>query len=744
MGPEAEDTGSATARARARPARAMRRAATLRHGTGASACAARRAVRVTVAAVAAFYLCLYGLHQPVTATYALFAAVAMAGLSRIPGTGRQRAAVVLRVLPVGWVLVAAGTLLAVNTWAAVAGMLVIGFLLAFAAAAGPRLGGAAPGLQLLYILPCFPPYAPETLGQRLSGMTLGILLLVLAEILLLPDPPATSYRALSADAAATAARCATELANPPWTLSAESRSAARSAGEALRPLHVPESERPAGPGPRERALAHTGMAARVLLARLQDVPAPGPQGRHPPSVELLHEIADSARRTATALRTGSPAGPVRLPDALARYRRLRTVPADGATRETTSMVMHRQAMLIEAAHAGVTLATAADLALGRRRLPAPAQDAGFWYAGHGAVRLWAHRLVAHLSPRSVYFQNAVRISLALAAARTVAGVDSLPHGFWAMLAALTLIRTTAAQTGAIVRQALVGALLGALAAAALLVSVGGNTTAYAVALPVVMLATFWIGPTRGAGWAQGLFTLVVSFVFAQLAPATWQLAEVRFLDVLTGSVIGLVIGLLAWPRGAQEELRRDVAVLLGTIGSTISSTTSVLTGGQAQDRGSGPSLQHALVLAESSYAQYQSEPRRSGTPGVDWQAALMAGHHALRGSRRLLDPGTWDGGRPLAPVHGAGLARDGDDLARRYELVGTLLADARPPASPSGHPDSGKADSLQPQGSPDPPPLYYDAEAWLQGLAVDLDRITQATAASVAGPSLKGEGASGT
>ncbi|MGW1028201.1 FUSC family protein [Streptomyces sp. NPDC002577] len=738
MGPEA-DSGGATVRARVRPARALRRAATaLRHGTGTSACAARRAVRLTIAAVAAFYVCLYGLHQPVTATYALFAAVAMAGLSRIPGTGRQRAVVVLRVLPVGWLLVTAGTLLAVNTWAAVAGMLVIGFLLAFAAAAGPRLAGAAPGLQLLYILPCFPPYAPETLGERLSGMTLGILLLVLAESLLLPDPPPTSYRALSGHAAMTAARCATELSRPPWTLSDESRSAARSAGEALRPFYVPESERPAGPGPRERALAHTGMAARVLLARLQEVPAPGPQGFHPHSLELLHEITVSARRTAAALRTGRPAGPGRLPDALALYRRRRTLPTDGATHATTSTVMHRQAMLIEAAHAGVTLATAADLALGRRRRPARTQDASFWYAGHSTVQLWAHRMMAHLSPRSVYFQNAVRVSLALATARTVAGVDSLPHGFWAMLAALTLIRTTAAQTGAVVRQALIGALLGALAAAVLLVYVGGNTTAYTVALPVVMLAAFWIGPTRGAGWAQGLFTLVVSFVFAQLAPATWQLAEVRFLDVLTGSVIGLVIGLLAWPRGAHEELRRDVAQVLRAIGSTISSTTSVLATSHTEVQGSGPSLQHALLLAESSYAQYQSEPRRSDTAVADWQAALMAGHHALSGSRRLLDPGSTDSVRPLGPVHGAGLARDGDALAVQYELVGALLAGARPPTSRSGRPRPGEADT-RPQGAP-APPLYYDAEAWLQGLAVDLDRITEATAAAVAGASLKGEG----
>ncbi|MFD1659124.1 FUSC family protein [Streptomyces caeni] len=687
---------------------------------------------MTLAAVAAFYICLYGLHDPLAATYGLFAVVAMAGLSRIPGTGRQRAVVITQLLPVGWLLVTAGTLLAVRTWTAAVGILVIGFLLAYSTVAGPRLAGAAAGLQLLYILPCFPPYAPQTLGERLGGMTLGVLLLVLAESLLLPDPPTTSYRDLSADAAMTAARCATELTRPPWTLSIGADTAARSAGEALRPSAVPESERPAGPGLRERALAHTGMAARVLLARLQEVPGPGPQGPHSQTLALLHEVAASAQRTTAALRTGRPAGPGQLEEALAVYLRLRTVAMKRETPETIDIVMHRQAMLIEAAYAGVTLAVAADLALGRRPGSAETRDGSFWYARQGAARLWGHRLWAHLSPRSVYFQNAIRIGLALAAARTVAGLDSLPHGFWAMLAVLTLIRTTAAQTVSIVARALVGTLLGALAAAAMLVFVSGNTAAYAVALPVITLAAFWIGPTRGVGWAQGLFTLVVSIVFAQLAPATWQLAEFRFLNVLIGSSIGLIFGLLAWPRGAQKELRRDVAALLRAIGSTITSTTSVLTQGAAERRSSLPSLRRALTLAESSFAQYQGEPQQPGTAVVDWHAALMAGHHALRGALRLLAGGPPADIRSPASAWQIELDTDGDVLAKRYELVGGLLDGAPQSPSRSHPPVPGEAAHGRPQGLP-ASPLYYDAEAWLKALSVDLDRVA-ATAAAM-GPS---------
>ncbi|MFC7512739.1 hypothetical protein ACFQV4_30980 [Streptomyces thermocarboxydus] len=54
---------------------------------------------------------------------------------------------------------------------------------------------------------------------------------------------------------------------------------------------------------------------------------------------------------------------------------------------------------------------------------------------------------------------------------------------------------------------------------------------------------------------------MVSTAFAQIAPVTWQLAEARIVDVLTGSVIGLVCGVLAWPAGARGEMRRSAAAL---------------------------------------------------------------------------------------------------------------------------------------------------------------------------------------
>ncbi|WP_225884962.1 FUSC family protein [Streptomyces sp. fd1-xmd] len=649
----------------------------------------RRAIRTTLCACGAFYVCLYGLDRPVAATYALFAVVSMAALSRIPGTGGQRAALLVRTLPAVWMLLTAGTFLAVRTWTAVAGMLVIGFAIAFVAAAAPRAAGAAPGLQLLYILPCFPPYAPDTLGQRLGGATFGLVLLILAEKYLLPEPRGTTYRELAAGAAGMAARFTAELGRPPYTLPPAEVEAARTTGESLRPLHVEEAERPAGPGLRDRALAHTGLGARTLLGRLATLPPP-PPGQPPLRTgrQLLETVGRSAAETGALL-----AGTGRATDEADALRRLREEVREAAEREPQPVAEvrgRRRAALLEVADAAVAFATAAELAVRGRRAPLPpGTDSGrFWYAGRRAPALWWHRLAAHAGPRSVHFQNAVRISLALAAARTLAGVESLPHGFWAMLAVLSLTRTTVSQTKATVRQALAGTLLGALLAAGVLALVGGHTTVYAAILPLVMLVAFMVGPVRGVGWAQGMFTLVVSFVFAQLAPVTWRLAGVRLMDVVIGSLIGVVFGLLAWPRGAQAELHRAVALLLAREAETVEATTAAVVAGRRDTAPDDRALQLALSLAESAYAQRQSEPRAPVAGAPDWQAAMITGHHVLWGSRRLLARA----GPDLGPGNGERLTVRADGVAARMRSAAQHAAtvpSAAAPASAPGAPSAG-------------------------------------------------------
>ncbi|MET9881735.1 FUSC family protein [Streptomyces sp. NPDC006430] len=718
----------------------MRALQELRTGTGPQPVAARRAVRTTLAACTGFYGFLYGAGQPVSATYALFAAVSLAGLSRIPGTGRQRAAVMVRLLPVACLLVTAGTFLAVRTWSAVLGTAVIGFCVAFAAAAGPRPAGAAAGLQLLYILPSFPPYAPHTLDERLTGTVAGLVLLILAEAWVLPDTRVPTYAERAADAVAEAARCAAALEQPPHALAAAAADRARAAAESLRPSRVPEAERPAGPGVRERALAHTGLAARTLLSRLRDLPAPA-AGRPPvqAGLDLLGAVRASAAGTATLLRGGGPPA-----GGSAELRGLRARTA--GTLAALPDARRRQAALLEVADAALVLRAAADLAVEGR---AAARDIDppdrFWYAWLSPLRLWWHRLAVHTGPRSVYFQNAVRMALALAVTRTVAGVESLPHGFWAMLAVLSLTRTTAVQTRGTVRTALIGTFLGAVAAGSVLAAASGTSIVYELMLPPLMLAAFCVGPVRGVGWAQALFTLVVAIAFAQLSPVTWRLAEIRFLDVLVGSAIGMVCGVLAWPRGAHDELGRAVAGLLRAAADDVEVTTAaVAPQGLPELPEPVPPVARrvriTLTMAESAYAQYQSETQRPAGPGRDWHAAVMTGHHVLWGAERVLES---RGGTPIAGpaadelrTYAARVAAGLRRAAARADVP--RAAGPKSPSGPSGPsgpweplgqggPEGGTRDRTS--GAPgrtaplDAGPAYFAATAWLDSLTADLELI---------------------
>ena len=141
--------------------------------------AVKRAARVTLAACVAFYFSLYVLDDTQMATFAAFGCIALGALSDVTGEPWRRTKTYGAALLASVVLVTLGTVLAVNTWAAVAGMLVVGFAIAYAGVGGPRVIGAANGLQLLYILPSFPPYLPDALGSRLMGLVLAVALLEL-------------------------------------------------------------------------------------------------------------------------------------------------------------------------------------------------------------------------------------------------------------------------------------------------------------------------------------------------------------------------------------------------------------------------------------------------------------------------------------------------------------------------------------------------------------------------------------
>ncbi|MGW3990022.1 FUSC family protein [Streptomyces sp. NPDC004830] len=691
-----------------------------RPSLSASLRAGRRALRVTAASAVGFYPALHLWDQPVAAIYALFAPIAFGVLSPNPGSGRRRAGTVLRVLPAAAALVALGTVLAVSTWSAVAGMLVVGFVLTFGTTFGPRPAGTAPGLELFYILACFPPYAPDTLPQRLAGLAVGMVLLALGELLLLPDPAETSYRERVADALAYAARAAGHLVG--GATEPVGAAGLRQAGRDLRLSRLPPAIRPTGPGRKDRALAHAGAATRRLLDQLATLSGLPATGADPASDALLRGVAAGCLETAQALRRVRPAsGPERLEEMIAHFLAVRGAPPEVRT-PSAHALLRRQSTVLTIAVSAVTARTAVALAADGRTPVQGLPREQFWYARTGAVRLWLIRATGHLTRRSVVFQNAWRVALGLALARLVAGSLDLPHGFWVLLSVLTLGRTTAVATWSVARSAAVGTLVGAFAAGLLVVGAGGSDEVYAYLLVPMMLVAFTVGPVEGPAWAQGLFTLVVATAFAQLAPVTWRLAEARLVDVLTGSAIGLLCGLLAWPAGARAEVRHSVGVLLRTTAPLVGATAGAATTGPVP--GAARELadqalrltRHRLRIAEGAYAQYRTEPPpRAEADGPDWLAALNYGARVLVGAYWL--PRTGEGVR-LPPV-----ARDWVTRA-----CGEVEAAARQVADFPPQPEEVRFTPLPSEVAAAVPPRLLppliDVEAWLSALAADLHATT--------------------
>jgi uncharacterized membrane protein YccC len=701
----------------------------------------RRAVRVTLAATAAFYTARYAFGDPTMATYAAFGAIAMGALSQVEGAPAARTRTYFAAFLTGLVLVTLGTYLAQSTAAATAGMLVVGFAIAFAAVGGGRFSGVGNGLQLFYILPSFPPYAPHTLDSRLAGLALGIGLIALADRLLLPAADPGRYEDVLAPAAAAVADYLEGLGHvvghgdrdgaTPGEDDALARqaAAAEAAVSAARPSQLPAVVRPGSPTHHDLALAHVGEAVRETLAcglRMRQVTLKGPIRVIEPLRQLLDACTTTLRTTASALARGEvPPSPASLLEADAtwvasRMRHFEEGHARGPRIEERIAV----AGLVSEMAAAAAIATDGVRVAFGGTLSSPSEREGMWYAGRPTWKLWVHRFRVNLDLRSVALRNAVRVGMALAAARLIVPVFDLSHGFWVLLATLTLMRTSAADTRSALPAAFAGTLVGAVAGAGLLLLGGDSPVVYQVALPIVLLLALGLGTLLGPAVAQAGFTLVVTCIFVQLAPATWELTETRLIDVVIGGALGAGIGLLAWPRGAGGQLHREAARCLRSCAVYVRAAAAGLTGVPTSDA-ARKRARLELSYLESVRLQALHERQGPSLTDVDWQVVLVAAHRLLRGGEALARRYPAPAPLPWSEATALVQARSGG-VANTYDSLAAAIGDGAGFTPMSSVTLEGEAIWLRwmlAAGHPDPAVLrVLDTATWLVGLADDVNR----------------------
>ena len=614
-----------------------------------------RAVRVTLACCVGFYTCRFLIGDAQMGVYACFAAMSLGAMSNIAGSARQRLRLYTVALLGSWIFVTAGTFAAVNVWVASAGMLVVGFLVSYLAIGGPRLAGISTGLLLMFILPSFPPYTPEALDSRLIAVALGTALMAAADRWLWPSPDPEPYErrlALTADSLASyllRIRPLMDGSSVAERALAEAREEALRTALAWAPWALPPEQRPSSPFRHDRALLACAGLLRMLVRRARAVESAlrSPDAPTGPrrGAFVLDAVQEAVVACGAALSGAHPPPDVE-PLRAANHRHadqrlswLRDVV------QTETLIDARLRLGSDLSE----LSESADLVVQSVRavrdappvFPSPDSELGslsspLWFVGESTLALSVERVRGHFTPRSVVFQNALRLALGLAAARYLAGSFDLTHGSWVLLATLTLMRTTASATRSAMWPAFLGTLAGALITGGLLLVFGQEPDVFTVLMPIAFFASFSLGPLAGpfVGPAAGQFfmTLAVAALFVQVAPETWQLAEARLIDVVLGGVVGSLVGLLVWPRGGSGEIARAIANTLHSASEHILTTTRFLTGSERSQLESTfrRTLQDFLLAGESLT---QSLTEAGGERnGERWEAFVRAGQRILHGS----------------------------------------------------------------------------------------------------------------
>jgi hypothetical protein len=168
----------------------------------------------------------------------------------------------------------------------------------------------------------------------------------------------------------------------------------------------------------------------------------------------------------------------------------------------------------------------------------------------GPLSAAQERAAGYVERHSVWLHNSVRGAIGLGLAAFVADRLGVQHSFWVVLGTLSVLRSSALNTGQSVVRGLLGTVVGFVAGAGLLALIGTSTTVLWLLLPPAVLVAGFAPAAISFAAGQAAFTLTIVVLFNIVQPAGWRVGLVRIEDVTIGCIVSLVVGVLFWPRGA--------------------------------------------------------------------------------------------------------------------------------------------------------------------------------------------------
>jgi len=563
-----------------------------------SAPAALRALRAVIVIPVLLAITFKVIDDAQMTVFAVFGGFATLVVTAFAGTRRDKTIAHLGMATAGSLLIIVGTLASGSAWLAAIVTLPVAFAVFYGGSAGPNAASGVTGCLFAYVLPIASVGSAGVLPSRLEGWWLASAASWIAVMLLSPPSPGDRLRAKSASLAGLLADNLDAAIS--GTSSQDSASDVRAANHALMNAWVATPYRPIGLAAADQGLANLIHLLEWCASLISD--AGDSDLDLPAAARADRELLEASARTLHQI-SGIMSGTTRTADLepvwrarLASARDLHSFSPDPqvAIRRADHAFRAQTIGVAAAAAAGealiaARLATTAEIDLQRRNWvagltkpdvtadaegPAPTQSAGTAppetappeTAPPETAPSWTvlpsttiTAITADASLRSVWFRNAARGAVALAAAVAVAKITDVEHAFWVVLGTLSVLRTSASATGATALRALAGTTAGFAVGAALLVGIGTDPAALWIAFPLAVLAAAYAPGTAPFAAGQAAFTVTVVVLFNLLVPAGWRVGLLRVEDVAIGCAVSLLVGFLFWPRGVAAVVGDNLA-----------------------------------------------------------------------------------------------------------------------------------------------------------------------------------------
>lgn len=515
--------------------------------------AARAGIVLPIAAAVGFLL--GGGSQ--TPLFAIFGAVSLLITADFPGNRAARAVAYGGLAVNGAVLIVLGTLVAPHTGLSVATMFVIGVVVSFSGVLSEIVAAGQRATLLLFVLPACTPVGP--IPERLLGWAIALVVCVPAALFVFPP---RHHDELRYNAAQVCRKLADRLEG-----SASARDVTR-AMNALYASFLGADYRPVALTAGSRALVRVVDDLGWLSDRIDDDTGERLGAMRDPAIRVLRDSAAVLRIRDVAKRAA------RGDDLRAALAEQRTV-AQGTYREDIVTLLGEEDDAAAVA-VGRTLLTrrtiSATIAVTGRVIgnaaladarPVWARVLGRGLPKTGAADWVMPETVAlaaitkgFLATRAVVLRNSLRTGLGLALAVAVTHVFPVEHGFWVVLGAMSVLRSSALTTGTRVLRAVAGTTIGFVLGAVLIEIVGVEPVVMWALLPIVAFGSAYVPEVASFIAGQAAFTMMVLINFNLIVPTGWRVGLIRVEDVVVGALVGIVVSVLLWPRGAKASVAK--------------------------------------------------------------------------------------------------------------------------------------------------------------------------------------------